>query len=198
MTMEEKKNQTSQEFNARFFDEVTNCKGFEAEDSNQYICILFDLLLYRYPELSKRVYGLIINFFLRKRVMIQALSNIQILESTKSKEILQEVKRCHKELNKLKNDTKLWLMSENDYGTESKQKVTAIFATFEKLCIIEDETVGSFSKPGDGMFDADKFGFRRKKDDFLLFDMPDIKVNKESQRLMRDFGIGEIALFFVK
>jgi hypothetical protein len=64
--------------------------------------------------------------------------------------------------------------------------------------MIEDETVGSFSKLGDGVFDADRFGFRRKKDDFLLFDMPEIKVNKESQRLMRDFGIGEIALFFVK
>ena len=144
MTPEEIKAQTSAEFNTRFFDVVTDCKGFEAEDSNQYICILFDLLLYRYPELSKRVYGLIMNFFLRKRIMIQALSNIQVLESNESRDTLREVKRCHAELNKLKNDTKLWLMSENDYGTESKQKVTQIFATFEKLCIIEDETVGSF------------------------------------------------------
>jgi len=42
------------------------------------------------------------------------------------------------------------------------------------------------------------FDFHRTNEDFLLFDMPDIKVNKEGQRLMRDFGIGEIALFFIK
>ena len=28
--------------------------------------------------------------------------------------------------------------------------------------------------------------------------MPEIKVNKESQRLMRDFNIGDFALFFIK
>ncbi len=42
------------------------------------------------------------------------------------------------------------------------------------------------------------FDFLKTTEDFLLFDMPEIKVNKESQRLLRDFNVGEIALFFIK
>ena len=120
-----------------------------------------------------------------------------MLESTKSKETLQEVKKLHKELIKLKTDTTLWIMNSNDYGTETKRRVTEIFTKFEQLCMINGESGIFLKKPSD-IRDKEHFDFHRTSEEFLLFDMPEIKVNKESQRLMRDFGIGEIALFFIK
>ena len=35
-------------------------------------------------------------------------------------------------------------------------------------------------------------------DNFILFGMKPVRVNKESQKLMRDFNIAEIALYFIK
>ena len=35
-------------------------------------------------------------------------------------------------------------------------------------------------------------------DKFILFNMAPVKPNKESQKLMRDFSIAEIALFIIK
>ena len=40
------------EKNEELFDAITECKGFESISEKleqQYVCILFDLLLYRYP-----------------------------------------------------------------------------------------------------------------------------------------------------
>lgn len=51
---------------------VAATKGFE-KDANEYICILFDLMLYRYPELTKRVFALLVSFFTRKRTLIEGL-----------------------------------------------------------------------------------------------------------------------------
>ena len=38
--------------NVQFLDTVASMKGFESEIGDIYICILFDLMLYKYPELN--------------------------------------------------------------------------------------------------------------------------------------------------
>ena len=81
--------------------------------------------------------------------------------------------------------------------------MTEIFAAFEALCVFKDEGEqegdDAPTKPTRSPDDCKaRFDFQRTAEDFLLFDMPETRVNKESQRLMRDFSIGEIALYFVK
>ena len=40
--------------------------------------------------------------------------------------------------------------------------------------------------------------FKTLTEKFVLFNMNPVKPNKESQKLMRDFNIAEIALFIIK
>lgn len=51
-------------------------KGFESEIGDIYICILFDLMLYKYQELNETAFELLIRFFNRKSSLIECLSNI--------------------------------------------------------------------------------------------------------------------------
>ena len=132
------------EKNLELFHAITECKGFESiseKMEQQYVCILFDLLLYRYPELSRRVYSLLVRYFLRLRCNVEALAKVQLLESKASIATLEKVKQNHYELTKLKNETSLWITApqNNQYGTESKKQVTKIFKEFADLCVIEDE-----------------------------------------------------------
>ena len=83
------------EKNEELFDAITECKGFESISEKleqQYVCILFDLLLYRYPELSRRVYSLLVRYFLRLRCNVEALAKVQLLESKASIATLEKVK----------------------------------------------------------------------------------------------------------
>lgn len=59
-------------------------KGFESQDESNYLCTLFDLLLYRYPLLTQKVFELLSYYFLRTRTIMTSLCNVQVLESTKS------------------------------------------------------------------------------------------------------------------
>lgn len=67
-------------------------KGFESATGEIYVCILFDLMLYKYPELNMTAFELLISFFNRKASLLEWLTNIQILESKKSIDILNKVK----------------------------------------------------------------------------------------------------------
>lgn len=84
--------------NVEFLDIVASMKGFEQEIGEIYICILFDLMLYKYPELNQTAFELLIKFFNRKSSLLESLSNIQILESKKSIEVLNKVKIYKSEL----------------------------------------------------------------------------------------------------
>ena len=109
------------EKNAELFDAICKYKGFESVIGDKYVCILFDLLLYRYPELSRRVYSLLVRYFLRKRSNVEALSRVQLLESKASIAALEKVKMNFHELTKLKNETTLWITANNEYGTQAKK-----------------------------------------------------------------------------
>ena len=51
-------------------------KGFEQEIGEIYICILFDLMLYKYNDLNYSAFELLIKFFNRKASMLECLGNI--------------------------------------------------------------------------------------------------------------------------
>ena len=63
-----------------------------------YICILFDLLLYKYPSLSKGVFELLVRLFARKRTLLENLQKIQMLENPSSIRILKQVHQYFYEL----------------------------------------------------------------------------------------------------
>lgn len=62
--------------NIEFLDTVASMKGFENEIGDIYICILFDLMLYKYPELNQTAFELLIRYFNRKSSLLECLSSI--------------------------------------------------------------------------------------------------------------------------
>jgi len=62
--------------------------------------VLFDLLLYRYTELQSKAFAMLVNYFTRKRIMIETLNSTQILESSKSIQTMNEIKKAHAALKK--------------------------------------------------------------------------------------------------
>lgn len=46
-------------------------KGFEAEIGDIYLCILFDLMLYKYPELNETAFELLVRYFNRKASLLE-------------------------------------------------------------------------------------------------------------------------------
>ena len=69
-------NSVLRQSNVEFLDTVASMKGFESEIGDIYICILFDLMLYNYPELNYSAFELLIRFFNRKASLLDCLSNI--------------------------------------------------------------------------------------------------------------------------
>jgi len=88
----------------QFLDEISQATNFESEDQDAYICVLFDLHLYKYPVLAKGVFELLVRLFTRKRTLLENLMKIQMLENPKSVKILEKTKKYYTELRKLKND----------------------------------------------------------------------------------------------
>ena len=75
--------------NIEFLEKLANQMNFEAsENEDAYICVLFDLLLYKYPVLAKGVFELMVRLFTRKRTLIENLMKIQMLENPKSVDVL--------------------------------------------------------------------------------------------------------------
>ena len=50
-------------------------KGFEAETGDIYLCILFDLMLYKYPELNETAFELLVRYFNRKASLLEQITN---------------------------------------------------------------------------------------------------------------------------
>jgi hypothetical protein len=62
--------------NIEFLEQLADSKNFESENEEAYICVLFDLLLYKYPALANRVFELMVRLFTRKRTLIENLMKI--------------------------------------------------------------------------------------------------------------------------
>jgi hypothetical protein len=118
---------------------ISATKGFEQVNENEYICILFDLMLYRYPDLTRRVFALMVSFFTRKRTLIAGLLQSKILESSKSIQTMNKIKNLHKDLSEYQSEMQFWIMNLKSSGQESKQKVSQIFETYADLCVKDQE-----------------------------------------------------------
>lgn len=101
-------------------------KGFEQEIGDIYVCILFDLMLYHFPELNMTAFELLIRFFNRKATLLDVLGNIQILESTKSIDILNKVKSYKQQLSTLQADADMYMNQSDKSSKEQKTRVGEI------------------------------------------------------------------------
>ena len=131
--------------NYLLLDSLTKAKGFENKEGD-YICVLYDLLLYQYPELTKGVYGLLVKYFLRKRICLESIANVQVLENKNSTKMLNDIKKLTQELKKLQSESSFWINKNNQYGKDQKERVTTIFSELERLCSHEDATEPPLAK----------------------------------------------------
>ena len=99
--------------NIEFLEEIAQSYNFELESQDAYICVLFDLLLYKYPVLAKGVFELLVRLFTRKRTLLENLMKIQMLENPRSIQVLRKVKKYYTELRKYIDDADQWLNKSN-------------------------------------------------------------------------------------
>ena len=59
-----------------FLNLLAQTYNFESDGQDAYICVLFDLLIYKYPLLAKGVFELLVRLFTRKRTLLENLMNI--------------------------------------------------------------------------------------------------------------------------
>ena len=197
---------------------VAAVKGYESINEQQYVCVLFDLLLYRFTELQQKAFKMLVNYFIRNRIMIENLTATQILESNSSVKTLNEIKKAYNELKSHYGDISFWLASINPKAHEQKMKVAAIFDKLAKFCIEKDPEViialekqfkeqelqksnASIQRKVTAV-DRDK-NLKRKKDkieEFFIFDIDKDNAlpNKENQRLLANFDIADICLAIIK
>lgn len=62
--------------NIEFLQMMAQSYNFESTGQDAYICVLFDLLLYKYPALAKGVFELLVRLFTRKRTILENLMTI--------------------------------------------------------------------------------------------------------------------------
>ena len=197
---DENKNKKSvEQKNIEFLEDISSSFNFEAEDQDAYICVLFDLLLYKYPSLAKGVFELMVRLFTRKRTLLENLMGIQMLENPRSIWILGKVKKYSTELKKLIEDAEHWLNKTNKQSKNIKFRVTQIFRFFTQICqeggvIDEDEgdidaapqtishrDVGGLSRPPTARIEEEKaphqdgthgcsVSGKIDKQDFILFE----------------------------
>lgn len=158
-------NKSVEQRNIEFLEDISGSFNFEADDQDAYICVLFDLLLYKYPSLAKGVFELLVRLFTRKRTLLESLMNIQMLENPRSIWILGKVKKYSTEMKKLIEDAEHWLNKTNKQSKNIKYRATQIFKFFTQICqegsVLEEEegdieaantslstrNVGDLSKP---------------------------------------------------
>jgi len=118
---------------------VASMKGFEQEIGDIYICILFDLMLYKYPELNQTAFELLIRFFNRKSSLLECLSNMQILESKKSIDILNKVKTAKAQLQIFQQEAEMFMNDSDKNAIGQKVRCAEIFTYLTRYCTITNK-----------------------------------------------------------
>ena len=118
-------------------------KGFEGEIGDVYICILFDLMLYNYPELNNAAFELIIRYFNRKATLLECLSNVQILQSTKSIDILNKVKVYKQQLQIQVKEADYYMTGNEKAGKENKNRVAELMSFLAAYCTAPESKADS-------------------------------------------------------
>lgn len=120
-------------------------KGFEQEIGEIYICILFDLLLYKYNELNYTAFELLIRFFNRKASMLECISNIQILENKKSIDVLKKVLEYKAQLQIHKQESDTFMNESDKFSLALKLKVGEIFGKLARFCLLSNQNVSELT-----------------------------------------------------
>lgn len=113
---------------------IAEFKNFESYKSDEYVCMLFDLMLYRYPDLVKRVFQLLIMYFTRQRTVLEGLVSIQLLEGAHGQKILTSIREESKVLQEHKLHWNYWLEKNNDAGNLVRDTVQQSFAMLAGYC----------------------------------------------------------------
>lgn len=114
---------------------MANLRGFEEEIEDIYICMLFDLLLYKYPELNQTAFDLLVRYFTRRRTLLESLNNLQILEGKQSIEVLNKVKVYQAELKIFEKDLSDWIEKLDKNSTHNKLRCREIFRHLTHYCV---------------------------------------------------------------
>lgn len=212
--------------NIEFLEQIAGAYNFEADGQDAYICVLFDLLLYKYPLLAKGVFELLVRLFTRKRTLLETLLQIQMLENPKSIQVLGKVKTYHAELRRLIEDADQWLNKSNSQSKRAKRRVTEIFTFYAQICRAEpdeeekagetpqldvlaaaglpaeepdaEQAAAQGDAPRRAVSASNAVQSKVNQRDFILFEEVSQRQNKENQRLLGSFGIENLAMFFIK
>lgn len=120
--------------NIDFLTEIALSYNFESHNQEAYICVLFDLLLYKYPSLSKGVFELLVRLFTRKRTILENLQSIQMLENPRSIQVLNNIKDYQAQIKKYIFDCEIWINKSTAQSRQVIQKVIHIFGYFSTIC----------------------------------------------------------------
>ena len=120
-------------------------RGFEGEIGDVYICILFDLLLYQYPELNQAAFSLLIRFFNRKATLLEAINQVHVLETTKSIEILTRVHEYEELLKTYQGNAEKFMNGDDKESRETKIRIGEIFSFLTRYCTQHERSHEAFS-----------------------------------------------------
>eukprot|EP00347_Sterkiella_histriomuscorum_P021853 403332539 len=213
--------------NVDFLNEVASLRGFEEEIEDVYICMLFDLLLYKYPELNQTAFELLVRYFTRRRTMLECLNNVQILESKHSIEVLNKVKIYQSELKLYIQEAEEWMNKKEKNATHARCRVKEIFKYITHFCVNNNGvTLHSGRKPRkqlakwlidksqsnllSGLISSSTIMKETAEDEqdaedkqleeneeFIMFLEFKNQENRENQRIMRNFQVQESAIYFI-
>ena len=83
---------------------------------------------------------MLINYFTRKRILIETLQTTQILGSKELIKTMQVIKTSARDLRKHMSEITFWLLKDKSDARATKEEVTRIFESLTKYCVLHDVT----------------------------------------------------------
>ena len=84
---------------------------------------------------------MIINYFTRKRILIETLCATQVLESASSIPTMNAIKESAKTLKFQMQDVSYWLLKDNSGARDIKEQIIRIFEKLTGFCVDVDVTL---------------------------------------------------------
>lgn len=83
---------------------------------------------------------MLINYFTRKRILIETLQTTQILGSKDLIKTMEVIKTSAKKLRQHMSEITFWLLKDKADAEAIKEEVTSIFELLTKYCVLYDVT----------------------------------------------------------
>lgn len=93
--------------------------------------MLFDLMLYRYPQLAQKVFQLLTMYFMRQGTVVDNLLDTQLLGEARSKAVLQDIIESKDKLLILKGSWGFWGQKNDETGGRNRKEVGDILSRLE-------------------------------------------------------------------